>query len=200
MLAVLTVAFLAGAGSAYANRSGASALDTETWFSDQVQFPVGETRAAVPVYAAPVHLSIPKLGIDASILSMGLTAAGNLDVPADITEAGWYSSGATPGSAGSAVIAGHLDGQHGEPGIFANLDTLAPGDQISVTDANGRVVSFVVRESKSYPFQERPPEVFTSSSGIHLNLITCTGAWDTGARSYAKRLVVFADSSPILQP
>ena len=144
-------------------------------------------------YGLPNHIQIPKLKVDAHVIYVGLTKTGNMSVPNNVIDAGWYKYGALPGNTGTAVIAGHLDGLRGEPGVFSNLSKLLPGDTITVTEGNGLVVSFVVRETKSYPQTEQPAEVFTSTSGSHLNLITCTGSWDSSEHQFAKRLVVFAD-------
>ena len=125
---------------------------------------------------------------------MGITQTGNMAVPASIKDTGWYKFGALPGNPGTAVIAGHLDGPGNEPGVFAGLHKLLAGDTILVTDSNGLVTSFVVRSSRNYNQNEQPAEVFTSTSGSHLNLITCTGSWDSSKQRFAQRLVVFADN------
>lgn len=146
-------------------------------------------------YSLPTRLQIPKLQIDTHVIYMGLTKDGNMSVPTNVIDVGWYKYGALPGNTGTAVIAGHLDGLRGEPGVFINLSKLVPGDIISVTEGNGLVVSFVVRETKNYPQTTQPAEVFTSTSGSHLNLITCAGRWDSLEHRYAERLVVFADKA-----
>jgi sortase A len=146
-------------------------------------------------YSLPTRLQIPKLQIDTHVIYVGLTKDGNMSVPTNVIDAGWYKYGVLPGVTGTAVMAGHLDGLHGEPGVFSNLSKLVPGDTIEVTESNGLVISFVVRETKSYAQTEQPAEVFTSTSGSHLNLITCTGSWDKSEHRFAKRLVVFADKA-----
>ena len=146
-------------------------------------------------YSLPARLQIPKLKVDAHVIYTGLTKDGDMSVPANVIDAGWYKYGALPGNTGTAVIAGHLDGLRGEPGVFSNLNELIKGDTFTVTETNGQVVSFTVRETRSYPQNEQPVEVFNSSSGSHLNLITCTGNWDSSAHRFAKRLVVFADKA-----
>lgn len=146
-------------------------------------------------YGLPVRVQIPKLSIDAHVINVGLTKDGNMSVPNNVIDAGWYKYGGLPGNSGTAVIAGHLDGLRGEPGVFSSLDKLAAGDVITVSGSNGQAVSFTVRETRSYGQNEQPPEVFKSTLGSHLNLITCTGSWDRSAHRFAKRLVVFADKS-----
>jgi len=151
--------------------------------------------ADTTVYSSPVRLRIAKLSIDASVDEMGVTSSGNMAVPTDIQEVGWYKYGTTPGTIGSAVIAGHLIGQKGEPGIFIKLNTLKPGDAIAVLDSKNQTSTFTVREIRTYAHDEQPRDVFTPDDAAHLNLITCSGDWDPVHHNYADRLVVFADKS-----
>ena len=155
--------------------------------------------SAVPLPTAitagnPVRLLIPEISVAATIMNMGLTKTGAMAVPPNVVNVGWYKYGPNPGNTGSAVIAGHLDGLSGQPGVFANLNKLRVGDKLSIVDDKGQTISFVVKELRTYDQTVQPYEVFTSSSGIHLNLITCTGPWDKSQHVYTQRLVVFTDS------
>lgn len=142
----------------------------------------------------PVRLTIPSIGVDASLESVGLTPKGAMDVPTGPANAAWFSLGPHPGEEGSAVIAGHYGWKDGLPAVFDDLSTLQKGDTVYVEDENGVRTTFVVRELRSYGEYEDAPEVFGSIDGkAHLNLVTCEGIWDTVSKSYAKRLVVFAD-------
>ena len=161
-----------------------------------VSQPAPTKQVPVPVpqsYGLPVQLQISHLKIDAKVSYMGKTEAGAMDTPTNVSDVGWYKYGALPGNIGTAVLAGHLDGLQGEPGVFSQLKLLQPGDIVSVRDNTGKSVNFQVRVTKSYGQDEQPAEVFSSSEGAHLNLITCTGAWDKTARQFAQRLVVFTD-------
>jgi sortase A len=146
-----------------------------------------------PIYGLPIKLEIPKIKLSTDILQMGLTASGNMDAPAKVTDVGWYKNGPHPGNAGSAVIAGHFG--VGGPGVFVDLVKLQKGDNLLVTDEKGQTSSFVVRETRTYAYTEHPSEVFNASGGAHLNLITCAGDWNAAARTYTNRLVIFADKS-----
>ena len=141
----------------------------------------------------PVRLIIPSIHVDAPILYMGITKSGTMDVPKNITDTGWYKNGPLPGNRGSAVIAGHIDGLRGQPGVFAELSKLPTGSTVKVTDLNGLSTTFVVRMTKTYAQNDQPDEVFHSTDGIHLNLITCTGNWNSTNHQFSQRLVVFAD-------
>lgn len=144
----------------------------------------------------PTRLGIPAINVNTNIQHIGVTQSGEMDVPNNTVDVGWFKFGSLPGERGSAVIAGHFNGKDGEKGIFSNLDKLKAGDKIYVEDNKGRAVSFIVRESRIYD-PGYAEEVFSASNnvndGTHLNLITCDGVWDGNKKSYSKRLVVFAD-------
>ncbi len=144
-------------------------------------------------YAIPIRLQIPKLQIDSLVKYVGITKEGNMNMPQTVSDVGWYKYGALPGNQGTAVIGGHVSGLHGQPGVFSNLTKLTKGDIIIATESNGVAINFVVRETRNYPEDAQPDEVFHSATGSHLNLITCTGNWDSSGRSFTQRLVVFAD-------
>lgn len=142
----------------------------------------------------PIRLRIPKLNIDAPIQSLGLTPEGAMAAPKGSVEVGWYAPGPRPGEVGSAVLAGHEGWKDAQAAVFDALHTLQAGDAISVEDENGALTSFVVRDVQVYSRTGDTWSVFGSTDGkAHLNLITCEGAWDPVEKTYANRLVVFAD-------
>jgi len=144
-------------------------------------------------FGLPTRIEIPKINLNAAVQSVGFTSDGAMDVPTNSVDVGWFAPGPRPGSKGSAVISGHLDSVDGAKGVFANLDTLSPGDVFTIEDDRGQRTSFVVRGSHSYNPGDDVPEVFNQSEGTHLNLITCDGVWNPNVKSYTKRLVVFGD-------
>lgn len=142
----------------------------------------------------PVRLKIPKLKINAAIQYVGLTSAGAMDVPggrAFRADVAWYKLGPRPGETGTAVIDGHSGRNPGPATVFDNLEKLKKGDELYVQDGKGKTITFVVRESRSYSPTANAPEVFSSVTGTHLNLITCI--WNQSAKAFTKRYVVFAD-------
>ncbi|MET0979761.1 MAG: class F sortase, partial [Candidatus Saccharimonadales bacterium] len=153
---------------------------------------VSNKAAADVKYGLPTQLSIPKLKVNAPISYMGLTANGEMDVPPDLVTVGWYKFGTKPGEQGSAVIAGHLEGTE-DLGVFIDLDKLDSGDVINVLNDRDELISFAVRETRTYRQEERPNEIFNRTDGSYLNLITCSGVWDNAKQRYSHRYVVFAD-------
>lgn len=141
----------------------------------------------------PVRLKIPSIEVDAAIESVGLTTAGDMQVPSTSVTVGWYKFGPRPGEEGSAVIDGHLfAGNAG--GVFYNLQKLRVGDNIYIVDDKGTSISFAVRTSRTYKESEYVPVIFNNNVGTHLNLITCNGSYNSFQKSFSKRLVIFADA------
>lgn len=142
--------------------------------------------------ALPERLIIPAIKVDALVETVGVTPEGNMDVPKNPSNVGWFGLGARPGEMGSAVMAGHVDGPYGESEIFFRLKDIKIGDDLYVNDISGNTEHFVVTRIQSY-LAGFADEVFNKDDGTHLNLITCSGTWDKSKKSYSKRLVVFAD-------
>jgi LPXTG-site transpeptidase (sortase) family protein len=109
--------------------------------------------------ALPVRLQIPSIKIDAAIQYVGLTGSGSMEVPQGRADVAWYKFGPRPGDLGSAVIAGHRGRPHAPRTVFDNLSKLHKGDLVYVRESDGRVISFVVRETRIYGANERAFEL-----------------------------------------
>lgn len=140
----------------------------------------------------PVRLKIPSINVDANIQYLGVASNGEMEVPSNSDNVGWYKLGPSPGEKGSAVIAGHLNGENGEKGVFTYLNMLKNGDKVYIENDLGVSTTFIVRESRTYD-RGYADEVFTRGDEAYLNLVTCDGTWNTTQKSYTKRLVVFTD-------
>lgn len=142
----------------------------------------------------PTLIQIPVINFMAGIEEVGLKSDGSMDLPVLSIDTGWYNLGPRPGEIGSAVINGHLNTENGDLGVFANLNKLKSGDKVSVQDDKGLMINFVVREIKIYKYNADASDIFISNDGkSHLNLITCTGYWNSRKKTYSSRLVVFTD-------
>lgn len=142
----------------------------------------------------PVRIKIPSINIDAPVEYVGFTSNGAMDVPKGPVNVAWFNLGPRPGENGSAIIAGHYGWKNNIPAVFDNLHKLNKGDKISIEDENEVVITFVVREIRTYSKDETVPYVFSSNDGkAHLNLITCIGVWNKAEKTYSERLVVFTD-------
>lgn len=139
----------------------------------------------------PHRIQIPSLGVDAEIENVGLLENGQMDEPSGMEEVAWYESGYQPGEQGSAVLAGHVDSRTG-PAVFFNLHELEEGDEIIVSDQEGNEKVFVTQRSESYDRNDAPlQDIFGYSYRSQLNLITCTGEFNTEAGTHDERLVVY---------
>jgi LPXTG-site transpeptidase (sortase) family protein len=158
--------------------------------------PTGPIEAAPPQGAAqvaqPVALVIPVIGVRTSLVHLGLTSSGALQVPPTTTVAGWYTGSPRPGAIGSAVIAGHIDSHLG-PGIFFRLSQLHHGDRVYVRRADGTLAVFKVTEVQTYAKDNFPTTaVYGPAPAPELRLITCGGTFDYRTRSYLSNTVVYA--------
>lgn len=167
----------------------------------------------VPVVADPVAVEIPKLDAVSTLMDLGRDAVTHeLQVPPVETPevAGWYAGDKVdvdgdetkPGQRGSAVIAAHVDGltptgEKGQPGLFAKLGTLVPGDEVFVDQDGGTKLRFVVESVESFSKASFPSErVYHADDAIRLNLVTCGGAFDEGSGHYVDNIVAFTKLAP----
>ena len=154
---------------------------------------VSKAAASKITYARPVRLTIPKIGLEALVEVVGLTADNAMASPSGPDTVGWYRLGPRPGNKGSAVIDGHSGYADGSAAAFDRLPELSKGDRFFVEDANGRRASFIVRKTQLFARDANAAAVFAPTASRRLNLITCTGSFDVAAGTHAQRLVVFAD-------
>ncbi|KQS71511.1 class F sortase [Modestobacter sp. Leaf380] len=155
--------------------------------------PAPPTSALDPASAPePTALRIPALDVDRELIDLGVAADGTAEVPVDFDDAGWFTPGGRPGARGPTVVMGHVDSTEG-PAVFYALRDLVPGDVVELTVADGTVAVYEVSGTEQVAKDEFPTAaVFGATTADVLRLITCTGAFDQGARSYTDNLVVTA--------
>jgi len=151
-----------------------------------------ESIVDLPILNLPSRLLIPTIGVNAEIQYVGVNDKGEMEVPSNITDVGLFKFGVIPGQTGSAVIAGHFNGENNQEGVFANLNKLKAGDKLSIEDKTGKSITFIVQKKELYD-SGYADDVFNQSGDAHLNLVTCDGLWDEAKKSYTKRLVIFSD-------
>lgn len=140
----------------------------------------------------PVSLTIPAIGVQTSLIQLGLTAAGTLQVPSSTTVAGWYTGSPRPGAIGAAVIAGHVDSQAG-PAVFFRLRLLRPGQLVYIRRADNSLAVFRVMAVQLYPKTQFPTAaVYDPVPDSQLRLITCGGTFDSTTGHYLSNVVVSA--------
>ncbi|MGM0619118.1 MAG: class F sortase [Actinomycetota bacterium] len=150
-------------------------------------------EAAPEPVAAPTKISLPSIDADAPIVDVGLEDDGGMEIPDDVSTAGWYELGVAPGEAsGTAVISGHVDSESQGRGAFWDLRRMEVDDIVTVDHADGTASQWRVVARTSYPKDELPiADIFTRFGDPRLVLITCDGAFDRDARSYSDNVVVY---------
>lgn len=139
-----------------------------------------------------MRLQIAAIGVDSTLMKLGLRANGSLEVPPGGFPAGWYTGGPTPGELGPAIIAGHID-MNG-PGVFFKLRDLKPGDHITITRTDGSKPVFRTTRVAQFPKSKFPTDlVYGNIDHAGLRLITCGGTFNNQTGHYEDDIVAFAD-------
>ncbi|WP_203936697.1 class F sortase [Spirilliplanes yamanashiensis] len=144
----------------------------------------------------PRRLRIPALRLDASVVGVGIDRrSGDFAVPPSVDRVGWYRWG--PGleaTAGSVVIAGHVDSAEQGRGAFFRLRELDDGDTVTVAGADGRERAYRVVARQTFDKRRIPLEKFFARDGAtRLTLITCGGPFDPKTGHYRDNVVVTAE-------
>ena len=148
-----------------------------------------------PVEAViPVRIEIVVIDLEAPILPLGVVSeTGQMEVPENVDDVGWYRYGPAPGWPGSAVLAAHVDMAGEGPGAFFHLDRLKTGDQINVDFDDGTTATFVVSQAERVPKGELNfDSVFSPVGQPLLRLVTCGGSFNRTTRSYDDNIVITA--------
>jgi hypothetical protein len=146
-------------------------------------------HAASP--AGPMVIAIPKIGVEATVVEVGLQADGAMQVP-DPDQVGWYKLGPRPGAPGPAVLVGHLDSRTG-PAVFYRLRQLRPGDEILVGQRDGTSSRFVVERLEQLPKTALPSKrIWTTTSRPLLRLVSCGGRFNRATGHYQDNVIVYA--------
>jgi hypothetical protein len=162
---------------------------------------------AARIIDMPFELQFPSLRLNLPLAGVGLNSANVMDVPRGTVNdpawqtAFWYRGSSLPGEWGTTTIAGHVTDLLGQPGAFAHLKDLRPGDPIIVYDQeSGRDIEYIVTKMETYSArQSADPLIIEQVYGdgsisfgrSYLTLITCAGAFVNG--SFVDRLVVYAE-------
>lgn len=191
-LALLAVLALAGCSSAEpADTAPVAHPSTAATPSGSA---AGPAPSAPPAKAAaPSRITISSIGVDSSLMPLGLQTDGTVEVPpADKgMTAGWYTGGAVPGERGASVIIGHNSTRFGRA-VFHDLREIAEGADITVRDAQGKEIHFKVTGRETASKQEFPTKrVYGTTGEKALRLVTCDGAFDAQGHP-VDNLIVYA--------
>jgi LPXTG-site transpeptidase (sortase) family protein len=167
--------------------------------------PIGNVNAiqtpapspTAPPSEAPIaHLAIPRFGIDAPVIVLGVDANNVMEAPDGPEDVAWYDFSRRPGFGSNAVFSGHVDWAGYGPAVFYNLKDLELGDIIQVRLQDGTVYDYSVinRENVgSSPTQEQLDQIVGSTPNEIITLITCGGTFDSSIGEYDQRVIVRAE-------
>ncbi len=179
-----------------ANQAEASGLGTSSKNTALSTTPISSSTLAAYTVAPslPRYLIIPKLNVDARVLSVGITSSGAVGSPENIYDTAWYNESAEPGQPGAMLIDGHISSWTAH-GVFYRLSSLTPGDKIQIERGDNTMFSYSVVKTAIYPannvnMKAALAPVVAGQPG--LNLISCTGDVIPGTNSFSERIVVFA--------
>ncbi len=144
-----------------------------------------------PIYTAPQKLLFANTEIN--LFPLGVNSEGQLEVPKDPAEGGWYFKSAKAGEKGNVLINAHYDDAHGRPAAFYNLKSLKVNDTVVLVDSYDRQFQYRVTEVYYISiYDENRVEKLLESNGSSLTLVTCGGFWVPSAGTYNQRLIVKA--------
>ena len=173
--------------------------------------------AAPPPPPAPAPEPADILGLEVSSagVSRGMTVEPRgtvtiggseyFDVPSHPSRIAWYPGWGQPGTGGSnSILSAHLNYfGYGSPTPFANLDSVSPGDPLSIALSDGSTLNFTIKTSQVISESTLNRTMFglvypnLSSDRERITLITCAGnfvqSYPGGPGVYQSRLVVTAE-------
>jgi sortase (surface protein transpeptidase) len=157
-------------------------------------------RATAEQPVAPVRLRIPTLDVGADVVPVGVDDEGLMEIPASGQEVGWYRFGPAPGAtAGSTVLASHVNTRAEGDGVLARLGDLREGDTVVVTLQDGTEVDYTVTGRRTVDKTELDGgALFDRAGPARLAIVTCGGPWQEERSSYRDNVVVLAE--PVLPP
>ncbi len=163
----------------------------------QAPTPPPSTQAPVVNNGSPARLLIPKIGVNAPFVTLGLVPGSKnnqMDSPKTKDDVGYYNFTPLPGHGGNTVVGGHVDWHTGQTGVFWDLKKLLPGDEIRVVMQDGAVYRYQVTGSQVYDDTNAPVAKIVGPTPTEtLTLLTCEGTFSHATDEYDKERVVRAE-------
>jgi len=174
---------------------GSDSADVMNEASDETSVTVDAVNIHQVAADEPRMLNIKSLNISARIKPMGINSIGAIAAPVNIYDSGWYTGSAKPGALGATFIDGHASGATRQ-GLFAYLETLKNGNEVSIERGDRKVLMYkVVHVETVLKDSINMMKVLRTYDGARegLNLMTCTGNWIKNEQTYDKRVIVYTE-------
>ena len=155
------------------------------------------TQAPAEEVPAPVRVVVDGSPIDMPVVPVGVEDSGDMTLPDNHVELGWYRYGPAPGSdEGAAVVAGHVDTLT-EVTPMAGLEDVPAGARIRVERADGSVLRYRTESVRRVHKQSlAEADLFRRSGEPVLHLVTCGGRWLEDSGDYEDNVVLRAVPVP----
>lgn len=143
----------------------------------------------------PKTIEIKKLSVFSRVRRVGILKNGELAVPGNIFDSGWYEGSSKPGAGGAVLMVGHVHGPT-KPGAFAGLKNLEKDDVITITRGDGKEFNYrvVTKEQVAKDKVDMVSALLPVTPGRQgLNIITCGGKYLPATQEYADRVVIYAE-------
>ena len=172
----------------------AGMLVAHAQLGDTGEVPGGRAHSGPADSTPPAGIRLPGGHEDVPVVSIGVAGSGQLEPPEEVRHVGWWRGGAALGdTAGTVVLAGHVDAERQGVGSFAALWHAKPGQTVTVRGADHRTVRYRITGTRVYPrTASLPASIFAGDAAPRLALITCAGGFDRRTRHYTDTLVVYA--------
>ncbi|MCX5339470.1 class F sortase [Streptomyces atratus] len=185
------------ASSAASHAGGGSSSAPGSLNSPKDTGPEETQKSGKPKSAAsPTHVSIPSIGVNSSLMRLGLNEDGTVQVPPAEKgmTVGWYTGGAVPGERGAAVLIGHNNTRFGKA-VFHDLKKIGKGADIAIRNDRGAEIHYRVTGTETVSKKAFPTKrVYGATNERVLRLITCDGAFDAQGHP-VDNLIVYAARS-----
>lgn len=157
----------------------------------------GAAARKVATPQPPTSMNIARIGVRMPVIGVGVAPDGQMALPPNPADVGWYSFGPRPGgSAGATVLAAHIDAPRYGIGPLARLGELRQGDVITVV-SKGTSRRYLVSSTRRLEKTSLDlASLFARSGPARLHLITCGGDFDPAKRHYEQNVVVLAFPAP----
>jgi LPXTG-site transpeptidase (sortase) family protein len=116
------------------------------------------------------RLRIPKIGVDAPVIVLGLDQDGVMETPPDAWNVGWYDFSVQPGGGSNAVFAGQSTPG---PAVFTSLHNLTHGDRVEARMSNGTTIAYSVASLQNVGPETNPQPIVGPAQNDQLTLIAC---------------------------
>lgn len=143
----------------------------------------------------PTVVEYPRLGAELPVTPTGVSDDGQMAIPDDAAQAGWYKYGPTPADGeGDTVVAAHSGSEQTPEGPLYSMHGALAGDEVVVTDAEGQRHHYTVTAVEQLGKEGLDFTPYFARTGPErLVLITCGGQWVPERGSYADNIIVVAE-------